>query len=507
MTGVDDGVVATLVDVTKRYPGVTALDRVNLTLKSGEIHGLVGENGAGKSTLIRIVGGIHQADSGTFAVAGAATPVSPRAAIAAGIAVVHQEPTLVPALSVAENVLPSLVLENARSLIRGGALAVRATQLLRDIAPGVDSTDSVARLSRAQRQLVEIARAIGSRARILLLDEPTASISATESQTLHETLERLRDAGVAILYVSHKIDEILRLCDVVTVLRDGQNAGPQRTPASDLDANEVISRMVGNRDALPDLPARVRTSGRPILRADGLTSKYSPVPISFELQRGEILGWYGLVGSGRTEAARVLAGIDGVESGHLDVDGAQFHPTSVSDALNTAGIAYVSEDRHGEGLFLMHSISRNVGAAIWARFGARFGLISAARERETASEYVTKLAMKATSVSQVVGTLSGGTQQKVSLSKWLAARPKVLIVDEPTVGIDVRTKFDIHSLLAELANQGLGVIVVSSDLPEVIRVADRILVFRASQVVASIANSKEYGPMSAAVMRAIQSPT
>lgn len=412
-----------------------------------------------------------------------------------------------PALNVAENVLPGLVLSSARSLIRSGALAVRAKQLLDEFVPGVDGTDSVARLSRAQRQLVEIARAIGSRARILLLDEPTASISATESKTLHDTLWRLRDAGVAVLYVSHKIDEILQFCDVVTVLRDGRNAGPHGTSVSRLDTSEVISRMVGNRDVLPDLPERVRADGDLILRADGLTSQYSPVPIHFELRRGEILGWYGLVGSGRTEAARALAGIDPIESGQLDVDGIRYHPASVSDAMNQAGIAYVSEDRHGEGLFLMHSISRNIGAAIWARLGSRFGFISAARERETASEYAAKLAMKATSVTQVVGTLSGGTQQKVSLSKWLAARPRVLIVDEPTVGIDVRTKFDIHSLLADLANQGLGVILISSDLPEVIRVADRILVFRASQVVASIANTKEYAPMSEVVMRAIQSPT
>jgi len=494
----------TLAGIGKAYPGIRALDNVSLDLRPGEIHGLVGENGAGKSTLIRIIAGVHPPDEGSYSVRGFSSPPSgPHEAREMGIAVVHQEPTLIPTFSVAENVLADRTTGRSLQVIDRRRLERDAAALLTQVGLKVDPSASINRLSRAQRQLVEIARALSARAQVLLLDEPTASISLTESASLHAILRRLKNEGVAVLYVSHKIEDVLALCDVVTVLRDGSNAGSPGAPVRDLTVDDLVSRMIGRTDELPRMPERNAPAGEPVLEAVGLTSDESPVPISFALRSGEILGWYGLVGSGRSEIARCLMGLDARTGGRLLVGGQEVASLSPSSAIRRWNIGYVSESRHEEGLFLEHSVARNVSAASWRSLRGRLRLFSPRQEKSVAERFRTSLAIRARSVDQTVSTLSGGNQQKVSISKWLATTPRILIVDEPTVGIDVHTKFEVHALLGRMAIEGIGVIVISSDLAEVVRVSDRVLVFRAAAVVADLANSHNYEEMSDLIMRTI----
>lgn len=492
-----------LANVSKRFPGVKALDDVSLTLLPGEVHALVGENGAGKSTLIKIIAGVTQADEGSYRLAGQAIAMrSPRQALESGIAIVHQERSLIPTFTVAENILIHRVVGRALTLIDHAAIERDARAYMEMVGLALAPDGRVDTLSPAQKQLIEIARALSVDARILLLDEPTASISLREADALLGTIRALRGRGVGILYVTHKLEEVFAVADTVTVLRDGRNAGATKGVA-DLDSNRLIELMVGRSYEASDLPQRKPPAGPAVLEADGLWGAHSLVPNSFSLRKGEILGWYGLVGAGRTELARVLVGADPARGGTIKVMGRPVRISSPREALYGHRIGYVSENRQEEGLFLAHAIAANVAATTWSRLRSLSGLLSRKAEERLAEKFRARLAIRMRSPGQPVGDLSGGNQQKVSVAKWLAFEPDLLIFDEPTVGIDVATKVQIHELLHQLADSGISIVLISSDMPEIIRVADRILVFRSNRIIEDVVNDHDYASMSQRIMRAI----
>ncbi len=489
-----------LVGVTKDYPGVRALAEANLTLFPGEIHSLVGENGAGKSTLIRIVAGVEAADAGVINIRGKRAAItSPNRAFDAGISVVHQERNLIPVFTVGENIMLDRVVRRSMSLIDRRSVNREALPYMAMVGMAGSPSQSVTSLSPAEQQLIEIARALSHNASVLLLDEPTASISSTETGRLLDTLRQLRDRGVAVLFVSHKLEEVLAISDSVTVLRDGRNAGPDGVPRAALDQERLIELMIG-RAAETELVRSASGSAEVVWEVTGKPSQATTIGSSFQLHRGEILGWYGLVGAGRTELARAAVGLDRVMGGAVRVGGRPAEIRSFSDALKRWHIGYVSENRKEEGLFLIHSVQRNIAAVVWRHLNRSIGLLSGRAEASLAEHYAELLNLRPRDVSRDVGHLSGGNQQKVSLAKWLASGPEILVIDEPTVGIDVATKFEIHKIISDLAGHGVSVILISSDLREVIGLADRILVFRDRQIVGEMPNSHEYDAISAKIM-------
>jgi len=495
--------VLELTGITKTYPGVRALTDVTLTLGRGEIHALLGENGAGKSTLIKVISGVEQPDSGTYRLNGETIVMrNPRQALHHGISVVHQERNLVPTFTVGENVLLERVLGRADRWIDRSRIHADARPFMEMVGLDVSPAESVGVLSTAQQQLVEIARALSVKANILLLDEPTASISLREASSLLGTLRALCARGTSIIYVSHKLEEVFEVCDSVTVLRDGRNAGP-RQPIAGLSRDALIEMMIGRAHVYDALPIRPKAERPPVLEVRDRPSEATLAGASFTLRKGEILGWYGLVGSGRTELARAVIGADAIGGGTVTVRGRPAHIHSIADALNRWQIGYVSENRQQEGLFLIHSIQRNIAATVWQRLRTAFRLLLRRDERKLAEEYRRSLDIRTPDVARIVGNLSGGNRQKVSLGKWLAASPAILFIDEPTVGIDIRTKYEIHQLIYRLGEQGTSVVLISSDMPEMIRLADRILVFKAGRIVGDLDNSKVYDEMSRRIMSLI----
>jgi ribose transport system ATP-binding protein len=497
--------LVSLSGIWKRYPGTVALADVSLDVRAGEVLGLVGENGAGKSTLIKIIGGVERADGGVYRIDGEPCDLgSPRAARANGISILHQERSYVPTFTIGENVLlHEVVATRSLSRFKRQAIHERAAQYLDLLGLDLDPAAPVTTLSAGQLQLVEIARALSGDARLLVLDEPTASIALQEASTLLRVVRDLRDRGVSVLYVSHKLEEIFDVCDRVSVLRDGANVGT--APMSELSKDSLVGMMVGREHVAESLPIRNAIADESVLEAHELERAGSGARASFRLRRGEILGWYGLVGAGRTELAHLLIGAEAPTGGEIRIRGQAVRVKSVAQALQKYRLGYVSEDRQGEGLFLMHSITRNISAATWRRVRSRVGLLDIARERERAEEWAQRLAIRAPTVAQLVSNLSGGNKQKVSLGKWLAANPELLIIDEPTIGLDIRTKYEVHNLIVRLANQGMSIIVISSDLVEVVRLVDRILVFRDGAVVGEHENAKVYDEMSRLVMSDILS--
>jgi ribose transport system ATP-binding protein len=489
--------------IAKSFPGVQALAGVDLVLRHGEIHALLGENGAGKSTLLKIVTGVYRPDAGTVRVEGVEQSfATPRDAIRAGIGVVHQERNLIPRFSVAENV--TLEQPPARgAFIDRARMNADARRWLEALELPLDPDTPVERLSVAQMQLVEIAKALSLRTRILLLDEPTASITPHEAAILFGILRRLRDEGAAILFVSHKLEEVFALCDRVTVLRDGRQAALD-LPLADLDRDPLVTLMIGRSERVADLGEKAAIAGAPaVLEARDLRADSGTAGVSFALRPGEVLGLYGLVGAGRSELARALIGDARVTGGQVLVDGAPVRIGSPREALERYRIGYVSENRQREGLILPHSVQSNVAVTVWERLRNALGWIGGRAEREAVEPHVRALAVKTPSLAQAVGNLSGGNQQKVSLAKWLAANTRVLIIDEPTVGIDVKTKHELHELIWDLSRRGLAILLISSDMPEMIRLADRILVMKGHRIVGEVANSHEYAAVSEAIMAAI----
>jgi len=475
-----------LVGIAKQFGAVQALRGVDLNLYPGEVHALVGENGAGKSTLVKILAGIYKPDAGVVKVSGEVRELrSPTQAQSLGIAIVQQEPMLFPDLDVAENVFMGRHPRDRFGRVDWKRMYREVDQLLASLDVTLSSHTPVQGLSVAEQQLVEIAKALSIQARVLVLDEPTAALSSHEVEELFAIVKQLRERGVAILFVSHRLDEVFTIADRLTVFRDGTHI--ITAPVSEMTAEELIKHMVG-RELSNLFPKGESEIGDVVLEVRQLTRSGVFADVSFQLRRGEILGFAGLVGAGRTEVARVLFGIDRAESGEIWLKGKKVRIRSPQQAMDY-GIAYVPEDRHQQGLVMNFSIASNVTLAILPLV-SRLGLLDPRRERKIASAYSSQLNVRSSGVEQFVNALSGGNQQKVVLGKWLATNPSVLILDEPTRGIDVGAKAEVHRIISDLAARGLAIILISSDLPEVLAMADRVIVLHEGHVTGTFARSE-----------------
>jgi rhamnose transport system ATP-binding protein len=461
---------------------VQALADVSFSIGAGSVHALIGENGAGKSTLVKILTGVVQPDEGTVMVEAEPQRLSgPLAAHRLGIVAMYQEPTVFPDLTVAENIFAGRQPRGRLGTVDWGEMRSRAEQLLEDLGVEFEHDTPVRGLGVADRQLLEIAKALSAQARLLIMDEPTAALSPNEVENLFRTVRRLRERGVAIVFISHRLEEVSAIADTVTVLRDGRHVATR--PASELPHGEMVRLMVGRSlDAL--FPKETAEIGEVVLRAEGLSRYGEFSDVSFELRRGEIVGLAGFVGSGRTEVARAIFGIDPLDAGELFVGDRRFRPSSPRAALRR-GIAYLPEDRLQQGLVQPMSIAVNGSMAVLPRLTPS-GLLRPWAERALARRYMEELRIKATSPAQVVRSLSGGNQQKVVLAKWLAAEPTILILDEPTHGVDVGTKADVHRTISHLAAGGMTILLISSELLEVLGMSDRVLVMREGRLVAEI---------------------
>jgi rhamnose transport system ATP-binding protein len=465
--------VVELRGIAKQFGAVQALRGVDLDLRGGQVHALVGENGAGKSTVVRILAGVHLPDLGQVRVDGEPVVLhGPADARDRGIAVIYQEPTLFPDLDVAENVFMGRHPRGRLGRVDWPRMYREVEELLASLGVRLNARIPVQGLSVADQQLVEIAKALSLDARVLVMDEPTAALSAREVDDLFAIVRQLRDRGVAVLFVSHRLDEVFELADQVTVLRDGAHV--VTAPAGELTTDLVVRHMVGRRlDAL--FPKQAAEIGETVLEVRGLGRVGAFEDISFELHRGEVLGCAGLVGAGRTELARVLFGIDRPDAGRILVHGREVEIGSPAAAMRH-GIAYVPEDRHQQGLVLEFGIADNVVLPILRRV-SRLGILDRRRARRLARDYTERLRVRATGPDQLAGALSGGNQQKVVLAKWLTTSPEILLLDEPTRGIDIGAKAEVHRIVSRLAADGLAILLISSELPEVLAASDRVLVF------------------------------
>ena len=470
--------------IGKRFAGVRALSGVSLEVRAGEVHGICGENGAGKSTLMKIISGVLAPDEGVIEFEGRPVRLdSPQQARSLGIVMIHQELNLVPQLTVAENIW--LAREPCR-----GPFVDRARQregaraCLARLGAGIDPEARVATLPIAQQQMVEIAKALSMQARLLIMDEPTSSLDEADSQRLLAVVAELQRDGVAVLYISHRFDELARIAGHVTVLRDGCHVRTMRWAETTLP--EVVALMVG-RTLDQQFPAPTRVPGdEPLLQVRGLRREGVFGPVDFEVRRGEILGFAGLIGAGRTEVARALFGADTADGGDVRVAGQPVSISSPIDAIR-AGLAYLPEDRKAHGLALQMGVGSNISIASLGRLSRRGGFIDFARERSLVAGSIRRLAIRAASPEQPARQLSGGNQQKVVLAKWLARTARVLLFDEPTRGVDVGAKQALYVLMDELAAQGVGVVLISSELPEILGLCDRIAVFRDGNIAATLA--------------------
>ena len=468
-----DDLLVEMTGVSKSFPGVHALDDARFELRAGEVHALVGENGAGKSTLMKVLAGIYKRDSGTIRVKGVEVEVpSPRAAQDLGIAMIHQELNLMGHLTVAQNIF--IGREPRRGvLLDDRALNRKAASLFEELHLHLDPTARVSRLAVAQQQMVEIAKALSYNSDVLIMDEPTAALTDTEIEELFRITRHLRERGHGIVHISHRLEELKRITDRVTVMRDGRYIDTVVT--ADAGIQQIISMMVGRTvfEATPELPEKVDPTI--VLEVSGLNLGRQVRDVSFQLHRGEILGVAGLVGAGRTEVMRAIFAADRPESGSITINGQPATIRSPNDAVRH-GIAYLSEDRKRYGLALGMDVEVNTVLASLSRFASRFGWIRTGATRRQALEQVKALAIKTPGITQQVKNLSGGNQQKVVIAKWLTADTDILIFDEPTRGIDVGAKSEIYRLLNDLARQGKSIIMISSELPEILRMSHRILV-------------------------------
>ena len=469
--------------VAKSYPGVQALQNVSLTLEGGQVLALLGENGAGKSTLLKILSGAETPDAGRIEIDGSPVAIhSPQHAQELGIVTIYQEFNLIPSLSIAENVL--LGAEPLRfGFVDWTAMRARAREIIAQVGLELDPNRLVADLSVAEQQMVEIARALSMDSRVIIMDEPTSALSETETERLFEIVQGVKARGIGVIFVTHRLEEVMRISDAATVLRDGQLVG--NAAIADLSVEKIIDMMVGREVERTAGRQDGTGAGAPVLEVRNLFSSGDPTDlhatrlrdISLTVHRGEILGLAGLVGAGRTELARAVFGADGFDSGEILVDGTPISPRSPKDAIE-AGIGLVPEDRKQQALFLQLAVRNNISMAAVDRLSRFLGFIDARAENALIERYGGRMSIKMASPEQEVDNLSGGNQQKVVLARWMALEPKVLIVDEPTRGIDVAAKAEVHQLLFELAAGGIGILIISSELPEIMTVADRIITMR-----------------------------
>jgi len=469
-------------EITKQFPGVRALDRVSFAVREGEVHALLGENGAGKSTLIKILTGAYQPDSGTILWNG--QPVrfaDTRQSQSLGIVAIYQELSLYPDLTVAENIFMGHQPRTRAGLVNWKAMTERARAILHELdADDLDVTQPVRGLSVGNQQRIEIAKALSQNARVLIMDEPTAALTQHDVERLFEIVRRLRERGVAIIYISHRLEEVFLLADRVTVLRDGQVVG-ETLEVNKTNQAELIRMMVG-RTLDTFFPKGTAKVGDTVLEVRNLTCGRAVRNVSFSLKQGEIVGLAGLIGAGRSELAHVLFGITPADSGQILIDGRPATIRSPQDAM-ALGIAYVPEDRKNQGLLTAMNVRENITLAVLRQL-LNGVFVNLRAEGRVASEFINTLRIRASSLEQRVNELSGGNQQKVVVAKWLACKPRVLILDEPTRGIDVGAKAEIHRLMSELAQRGMAILMISSELPEILGMSDRILVIRQGQVVA-----------------------
>jgi rhamnose transport system ATP-binding protein len=473
--------VLSLRHAAKSFGAVRAVVDGTIDLYGGEAHALLGENGAGKSTMVKMLAGVHQPDAGQIEINGQPVTLNnPAAAQAAGIAVIYQEPTLFPDLSVAENIFMGRQPLRAGRRIDRKLLREQSTELFARLGVPLDPDRVCRGLSIADQQLVEIAKALSLDAQVIVMDEPTAALSATEVARLFEVVTTLCGSGAAVLFITHRLEEVFEICQRATVMRDGAHV--LTTKVAEVSADDLVRAMVGR-----EMPTRTQAqhgtvSGQTVLSVQRLTREGVFIDISFEVKAGEIVALAGLVGSGRSEVARAIFGIDRYDAGRVLIDGQPLRKVSPAAAM-AAGIGYVPEDRRQQGLVMEMSIQQNVGLASLHRLQRR-GLISSASERSFATDWAQRLSLKYGRLTDPVSRLSGGNQQKVVLAKWLGRQPKLLIVDEPTRGIDIGTKAEVHRLLVQLASTGVAVLMISSELPEVLAIGDRILVMREGRLTA-----------------------
>ncbi len=480
-------VVLELHDVRKVFGPVVALARGSLTLEQGSIHALLGENGAGKSTLVKIVAGVYHRDAGDVRLEGETVDFRSTAESKdAGIAVIYQEPTLFPDLSVTENLFMGRQPMRSMRRVDHARMRAEAVALFDRLGVRIDPDRQAMGLSIADQQVIEIAKAISLDAKVLIMDEPTAALSGHEVERLFTIARQLRDEGRALVFITHRLDEVFALCDTITVMRDGEYISTART--TDLTPTDVVRLMVG-REISELFP---KTEGLPVgdvvLEVEGLTLPGSFHDVSFSVRAGEIVGLAGLVGAGRSEVARAVFGVDRYAAGSVRFRG---DPLPVGDpsAAIAAGMAFVPEDRRKQGLHVEMGLGRNL-TLVLRRTLERFGLLTTSREYATATEWAKRLQVKSSDLDAKAGTMSGGNQQKSVIAKWLATEPTMLIIDEPTRGIDVGTKSEVHRLLDELAGRGIAVLMISSELPEVLGMSDRVLVMREGEITARLSRAE-----------------
>jgi len=457
--------------ITKTFPGVKALDNVNFNLHQGEVHALLGENGAGKSTLMKVLNGIYQKNSGSIYLEGNQVEFkSPKEAQEAGLAIIHQELELIPYLTVAENIF--LGREPKKGfLVDFKRLNEKTEEIMNRLGVNIDPQSKINELNIGNQQMVEIAKALSQDANILVMDEPTSSLTPKEIEILFDLIERLTAEGISIIYISHRMEEIFQICDRVTVLRDGEYVG--EVEIDETDEDELIKMMVGRKieDRFPEI---INNRSDKILEVKGLTVPDKVIDLSFAAYKGEVLGIAGLMGSGRTELAKSLYGLFNIEEGEIYFKGNRVNITSPKQAIEM-GIYYLSEDRKGEGLVLDLSVQENISLSVLHEL-LQAGFINENQEAKLADEYIDKLSIKTPHAKQLVKNLSGGNQQKVVISKLLTTEPEVVILDEPTRGIDVGAKAEIYDLINWLVEEGVAVILISSELPEILNLSHRVLV-------------------------------
>lgn len=472
----------TMKGITKSFPGVKALQDVQFSLLPGEVHFLLGENGAGKSTLMKILSGVYSKDSGEILINGELVNIdSPRGATAQGIGIIHQEMNLVPELTVWENIYLGRELTDVFGFVKSETMKQQTITLLNTLGSAIDPTALISSLSIGEQQMVEIGKALSYETKILIMDEPTAALTERETEKLFQIIRQLASNGVGIVYISHRMEELFALSNRVTVLRDGTYVGTVAT--QDTTFNDLIKMMVG-RDITTRFPKEVATRGAEVLRVEGLCRYGELEDISFTVCAGEIVGMAGLMGSGRTEVARAIFGADPVEKGTIFLDGQKCDIKSPADGIK-AGIGFITEDRKHQGLVLAMSVGENMSLASLGYFCEQ-GFINNNKESQMIIENIERLNIRTPGATQLVQNLSGGNQQKVVIGKWLATSPKVLIMDEPTRGVDVGAKAEIYHIMNMLTAAGVGILMISSELPEILGMSDRILVMHRGRIAAQM---------------------